>query len=62
MIAALAQRHDVPGGIAVGGEDLVAVLAEERCRGGRRTGGVGEFDRLGHRPVAADHRMVEGRD
>jgi len=43
----------------VRGENLVAVLAEGRRGDRRRPRRAGEFDRLRHRPVPVDHRVVE---
>src|ERR1700750_2085623 len=57
--ATVAQRRDLCSRIAVRGQDLVAVLAEGRRRGGQGPRRVGEFDRLCHCAIAADDRMIE---
>src|SRR5579884_341253 len=58
---AFAQRGDVCGGVSVSSENLVAVLAEGRGGGGFRAGRVGEPDRLRHRAISANGRVIQRR-
>jgi hypothetical protein len=57
---AMAQCCDLLGRIAATREDLIAVLAKGRGRSWHRPGCPGELDRLLHRAIAPDQRMIEG--